>query len=231
MGVVATKFVDLNAFYHVLKLEFKNVGLSLVINTRKDSVVLAGKTINVGGIKEIELENFGVKYKIDILSFHQTNEDVQNKIYSYVLTKIKPSSIVINAYSGAGLLSAIVSAKAKQVVGVELNKASHKMAEDLKVINKIKNLQNFNMYFEKFLIKCPKNDIIILDPPKKGCGKVLEKINSQTIIYISCNPISLSKDLRILTKNYIIEEVTPFDMFPNTVSVETVVVLRRKNDT
>ncbi len=228
VGVVTEKEFDLSSFLEALKQLYLPVGLYQIINTRKDSVVLAGAVKHIGGIKEIELNNFGIKYSIDIMSFHQTNEYIQNKIYTQVLNYIKPEYVVTNAFSGAGLLTAIASKKAKKVYGVELVKSAHKLAEQLKQANNLTNVTNINMDFNKFLLNPPKTDIILLDPPKKGCGKILEKLDIKTIIYISCNPISLAKDLQILTKKYIIEEITPYDMFPNTTSVETVVKLRRK---
>ena len=77
-----------------------------------------------------------------------------------------------------------------------------------------------------------KADTLILDPTKKGCGKtVMNEINGiENIIYISCNPIALCKDLNVIKNNYEIEEITPFDMFPNTINVETLVKLKYKGE-
>ena len=117
------------------------------------------------------------------------------------------------------------------VVGIEINKNSHKSAEKLKKDNNITNLTNICADFNKEIVKHIKNtNTLILDPSKKGCGRqVMEKINGiENIIYISCNPIALAKDLRELN-NYIVEEIIPFDMFPNTNSVETLVKLKKLN--
>ena len=228
VGVVVEKETDLSTFYTALQQLNLPVGLYEIINTRKDSVVLAGTVKHIAGIKEINLTNFGVNYSIDIMSFHQTNEEIQNKIYTKVLDYITPEDVVVNAFSGAGLLTAIASKKAKKVYGVEIVQSAHLLAEQLKQANQLNNITNLLMDFNKFLLNSPKSDILLIDPPKKGCGKILEKTDTKSIIYISCSPISLAKDLQILTKNYIIEEITPYDMFPNTISVETVVKLRRK---
>lgn len=228
VGVVVEKETDLSTFYTALQQLNLPVGLYEIINTRKDSVVLAGTVKHIAGIKEINLTNFGVNYSIDIMSFHQTNEEIQNKIYTKVLDYITPEDVVVNAFSGAGLLTAIASKKAKKVYGVEIVQSAHLLAEQLKQANQLNNITNLHMDFNKFLLNPPKSDILLIDPPKKGCGKILEKTDTKSIIYISCSPISLAKDLQILTKNYIIEEITPYDMFPNTISVETVVKLRRK---
>ncbi len=232
IGVVSSKEIDLSTFYEQLCAEFNNIGLYQIINTRKDSVVLSGKTIHIGGIKEIHISNFGINYSVDLLGFHQTNIDIQNKIYQKVLDYISPNDVVVNGFSGQGLLTAILSSKAKSVIGIEINKSSHLSAEKLKKENKIKNMQNvlgdFNFAIKPLLSKA---NTLILDPSKKGCGKeVLKNITKiQNIIYISCNPIALSKDLNTLKENYNIDEVIPFDMFPNTKNVETLVKLSLKN--
>lgn len=230
VGVVSNKQIDLQPFYNNLKTNFEHIGLYLIINTRKDSVVLSGKIIHIAGIKEIKINNFDLTYSVDLLGFHQTNLNIQNKIYNKVLEYISPSSTVVNGFSGQGLLSAILAKKAKHVYGIEINKSSHKSAEKLKNLNKITNLTNtcgdFNNKIKNYINS---SNILILDPSKKGCGKeILSKVNGiKNIIYISCNPIALAKDLRHLT-NYEIEEVIPFDMFPNTNNVETLVKLKIK---
>jgi len=229
VGVVCSKEIDLSSFYCVLSKEFANIGLYLVLNTRNDSVVLSGKVKHVAGIKEIEITNFNLKYFVDLLGFHQTNINIQNKLYNKVLEYISPNNKVVNGFSGQGLLSGIIAQKAKEVIGIEINKSSHQSAEKLKTDNNLNNITNICADFNKEISKHIKNtNTLILDPSKKGCGcQVMEKINGiENIIYISCNPIALAKDLREL-KNYKIEEVIPFDMFPNTNSVETLVKLKK----
>jgi 23S rRNA (uracil1939-C5)-methyltransferase len=238
IGVVATEHVELIPFYETLNKQFKNIGLFEIINTRKDSVVLSGKVKHIAGIEEINITQTNtnstktLNYSVDLLGFHQTNIEIQNKLYESVLKYIKSSSVVVNGFSGQGLLSAIIAQKAKHVVGIEINKSSHLSAEKLKTDNKIKNLTNICGDFFKHIKDYVKNaDTIILDPTKKGCGKnVMNEIAGiKNIIYISCNPIALSKDLNIIKDKYDIEEITPFDMFPNTTSVETLVKLNLKN--
>ena len=150
-----------------------------------------------------------------------------------MLDYIKRDEIVINAFSGAGLLSAICAKRAKFVYGVEIEKNSHNEAEKLIKNNKIKNVKNilgdFNVEYKK-INKIA--DALILDPPKKGCGKDILRqiIGIKSIIYISCNPIALSKDLQFLKNDYIIEKVIPYDMFPNTNQVETLIKLKLKEN-
>ena len=231
VGVVTKKEIDLSTFCEQLCANFNQIGLYQIINNRNDSVVLSGKTIHIGGIKEIQISNFNLNYSVDLLGFHQTNIDIQNKLYSKVLEYISPNDSVINGFSGQGLLTAIIASKAKSVVGIEINKSSHLSAEKLKRENNIKNMKNVLGDFNKCAPTYFKTaNTLILDPSKKGCGKeILKHINNiKNIIYISCNPIALSKDLNILKEHYDIKEVIPFDMFPNTKNVETLVKLSLK---
>lgn len=230
VGVVVSKECELKEFCQILLNKFSMIGVYEIVNSRNDSVVLSGKTIHIGGIKEISISNFGVSYSVDLLGFHQTNLDIQNKIYEYVLNLISSDSVVVNGFSGQGLLSAIIATKAKQVIGIEINSSSHKSAQQLKLKNNIKNLTNLCGDFNKLIGKIKDYDTLILDPSKKGCGKdVLSKIKAPNLIYVSCNPIALAKDITILRENYDIESIQPFDMFPNTKSVETVVKLTKRH--
>ena len=231
VGVVTTKQIDLKKLFSTFSTHFNNIGLYEIINTRNDAVVLSGKVLHVGGIKNIEINNFGLTYFVDLLGFHQTNIEIQNKLYDHVLNSIDENSTVINGFSGQGLLTAIVAKKAKFVTGIEINESSHKSAEHLKALNKITNMKNicgdFYKHFKKEKLSA---NTIILDPTKKGCGKnVMNEIKGiENILYISCNPIALCKDINFIKDDYTIEEITPFDMFPNTTSVETFIKLKRK---
>jgi len=234
IGIVTNKHINLNKLFSTLSTEFDHVGLYEIINTRKDSVVLSGKTIHIGGIKEIQIHHKVstniINYSVDLLGFHQTNLEIQNKLYEKVLNYISPNSVVINGFSGQGLLTAILAQKAKHVTGIEINKQSHQSAEKLKKDNNISNITNIcGDFFKHFKQEMKQANTIILDPTKKGCGKsVMTEIKGiENIIYISCNPIALSKDLNMIKDEYIIEEITPFDMFPNTTSVETLVKLKK----
>ncbi len=233
VGVVASKFMDLTALYNALESEFDSVGVYHILNTRKDSVVLSGKATHVAGIKEINISNFGLNYSVDLMGFHQTNEYIQNEIYTNVLNLVEKDSIILNGFSGQGLLTAVLAKKAKHVYGIEINKSSHLSAENLKRINKIDNMTNIcGDFYKNFDKMKEKINTIVLDPAKKGCGKdtMCAIIGVENIIYISCNPIALSKDLRELSSCYEIEKVIPFDMFPNTKNVETLVKLKLKEN-
>lgn len=231
VAVVSKSFVDLSDFLSILKQLYSQIGLYLVLNNRNDSVVLSGKAIHVGGIEKINIFDFGVSYSVDLFGFHQTNQDIQNKIYKTVLDCINTDSTVVNGFSGQGLLSVIVASKAKYVYGIEINKNSHQSSQNLLKVNKITNQKNILGDFNKEIKKIKNFDTLIIDPAKRGCGEeVMNNIKGvENIIYISCNPIAMSKDIRVLKQDYDIEKIIPFDMFPQTKNVETLIKLKLKN--
>ena len=231
IAIVTKTKQNLFGLLEYLKSKINNFGLFNVVNKRNDSVVFTKEIYHVGGLKNIKLLN--PKFELNIESFYQTNLNIQTKLYNHILAQINKQDYVINGYSGAGLLSAILAAKAKRVVGIEINKSSHLNAENLKKCNNISNLTNIcGDFFENFK-KLANNSFntIVLDPSKKGCGKeTMQAINGiEKIVYVSCNPIALAKDLREIASNYIITSIQPFDMFPNTTSVETCVTLIKKH--
>ena len=164
-----------------------------------------------------------------IESFLQVNTYIANKIYEEVCDSVT-DEIVVNAYSGAGLLSALLSKKAKHVYGIEIVKSAHLNAEQLIKRNSIKNVTNICGDVKMELHNIKNFNTIVLDPPRKGCDKtVINLINlvyPNKIVYVSCDSATLSRDISNL-KNYKITKVKPFDMFPNTRHVETLVVLEK----
>ncbi len=221
---------------HRLQSTFDNFGLNLNINKLNNNVILSNSWKHLFGLKDLDGNDFDIQYTVSSASFMQVNDDIKSKIYSNVLSLIDKNYIVIDAYSGAGLLSAIISRKAKQCFGIEIIKEATANANSLAKENNISNLTNINGDCAKelpTLINKLKNEnvTIVLDPPRKGCDKkVIESIaNCQPskIVYISCAPDTLARDLKNLLglANYNIRSIQPYDMFPNTPHVETVVCL------
>ena len=222
-----------------LQLNFNdNFSLFLNINQKKVNTILSNETICIYGEKELKCEDFGISYFISPNSFLQINRDIQNAIYTNVLDFIENNDIVINAYSGAGLLTAIVSKKAKFAYGIEIVEQATENANLLMNHNNIKNVKNITgdcaIELPKLIsqIKDDEKTILILDPPRKGCEEsILNAIKSALpykIAYISCNPATLARDLCTLKENYSISLIQPYDMFPQTRHIETLVLLKRK---
>ncbi len=168
----------------------------------------------------------------DISAFNQVNDDVAKKLYDFVCALTKDKR-VINAYSGQGLLTALISQGAKFVYGIEYQTSAHKAAQSL--TENIRNVFNVCGKVEEeigAILKRDRIDFIVLDPAREGCKEnVLKEIIAQKIekiAYISCNFSTLVRDLAILRENYDIKEIKLFDMFPCTANMETVAILALK---
>ena len=233
--VSAKKLQKLQNFAQYLQQKYKKVHILNNINTKNNNVILGDKDIIVCGDGQICYNEFGVVYDINIHSFMQVNNDIKRQLYNKVLAEIDSDNVVIDAYSGAGLLSAIMAKKCKSVYGIEIIKEAVDSAEKLKKENAIDNLENICgdcAVILPNLVEKVKTDTIVLDPPRKGCDKkVVDAILSvlpDKIVYISCNPATLARDLKMFMDKYEICLVQPFDMFPQTANVETLVILKLK---
>ncbi len=240
--IVASKMLNLKEYFDYLKVQIKNaykdmeIGVSIILSDSENDI-LSGQYKHLFGLEYLTLFEFGIEYKINNLGFLQVNDILKEKMYEKVLGEIDGNESVIDAYSGAGLMSAIVSQKAKNVVGIEVNKSASLSAQNLAKDNKINNIKFIYARVEDVIGNVLENVsgvTIILDPPRSGCeeivcDKIMEnstKINK--IIYISCNPSTLRRDIKRISDKYMISKVTPFDLFSNTKHIETFVVLTRK---
>lgn len=191
------------------------------------------KIVKVFGNKNFSKNVLNLKVESDISAFNQVNDDVAEKLYDYIL-KNTADKRVVNAYSGQGLLTALIAKKAKFVYGIEFQKSAHDAAEKLCNQFSEHKIENICGKVEDVLPQIllrDYTDLIVLDPAREGCDeKVLDAISSskiESVIYVSCNFSTLVRDLKKLTKNYAIESVKIFDMFPCTANMETVVILKR----
>ncbi len=164
----------------------------------------------------------------------QVNDDVKNNLYNEVLNNIHSSNVVIEGYSGAGLLSALISTKAQKVFAVEINKHATQDANNVKQQNSLSNLQNINgdcsIVLPKLIEKYP-NAVFVIDPARNGCDKktlqAVKNSNIKKIIYISCNPYTLKQNIVFLGDSYKITKLQLFDMFPQTFHIETLAVIEK----
>lgn len=234
--LVVSKKIDTKDFYDFLKKKFKNVGVSIIISDSDDEI-LSGKFSHEFGIEKLEFDEFGIKYSVDNRGFLQVNNEVKKEIYNRILSEINISDCVIDAYSGAGLLTCIMAKKSKFAVGIEINNSSHKSALNMADFNCLHNTMFINNDVKnavsEMLDKYP-NSVLVLDPARSGCDEsVLQKILSSVhqpkkIIYLSCNVATLARDLIKLTSFYEIKNVILYDLFPNTKHVETLVCMQRR---
>lgn len=245
--IVATKNLDLKEYYDILSINFKRVGLSIVISD-SDIDILSGKYIQLYGLTQLNLNEFGIEYSLDNRGFLQVNTKVKNAIYQDLLEDIVQEDVVIDAYSGAGLLTAIISKKCKIAIGIEINKSASSSAKELIMANNIHNIEFCNADVKEVLgdyLQKYKNSVLILDPPRSGCEcevidiildtkdnslyKDLSDCRPRKIIYISCNPATLARDLGKLKRDYNIQKVISYEMFPQTCHIENLVILNIKD--
>ncbi|WP_291649796.1 23S rRNA (uracil(1939)-C(5))-methyltransferase RlmD [Clostridium sp.] len=209
------------------------------VNEADTNVILGEKCITLWGEDTITDYIDEFKFNISPLSFFQVNPKQTEVLYSKALeyAKLTGEEVVFDAYCGTGTITLFLSQKAKKVYGVEIIKAAIDNANENAKINNVKNAEFFVGKSEEIIPdlidKGIKPEVIVVDPPRKGCDiKLLEAIGNakpNKVIYVSCDPSTLARDLRILEeKGYRTNVVQPVDMFPHTSHVETVVLLRRK---
>jgi 23S rRNA (uracil1939-C5)-methyltransferase len=150
--------------------------------------------------------------------------------------KLTGKEIVLDAYCGTGTIGIIASKHAKEVYGVELNKDAIRDAITNAKRNEIKNIRFVNEDAGKYMVslaeKKEKIDVVIMDPPRSGSDEAflssVIKLSPKRVVYVSCGPDTLARDLKYLTKKgYKVDEITPFDMFPFTAHTEVVVALSK----
>ena len=205
------------------------------INDRRTSMVLGKRNIVLKGKGYIEDVLCGCRFRISPTSFYQINHQQTEKLYKKAiqLADISKNDTVIDAYCGIGTIGIVASKKAGKVIGVELNSEAVSDAKINASINNIKNVTFVNADAGDFLVEYAKNakaDVVIMDPPRSGSTpeflNSLLKIKPDRIVYISCGPDTQARDIKVLIKGgYKVTACQPFDLFPHTEHVETVVLL------
>ena len=174
------------------------------------------------------------KYIIKRNSFFQVNYDISTRMYDKVKDVIvkEKSKNVLDLYCGTGTIGIYISDVVSKITGIEVVSDAIEAANVNKKINNVENIEFILGKVEDKLDFISNNNIdtVIVDPPRSGLHKkvipILEKISPKTIIYVSCDPITMARDINLLSNNYELVEVTPYDMFPNTYHVECVCVLK-----
>lgn len=205
------------------------------INTRDTNVILGEKERVLFGKGSIKDSILGVDFLISSKSFFQINPVQVEKLYQTAidLAKLNKNDTVLDAYCGIGTISLISSKFCKEIVGVEIIKDAVFDAKNNAKLNNIDNCKficdDAGLLMEKYASENKKFDCVFVDPPRKGLDdkfiNSLLKCEPSRIIYVSCNPDTLARDVSILNKKYIIKCIQPVDMFPMTKHVETVVSL------
>lgn len=244
-----------NAIYDMFD---KVVGVCVNFNPQKTNVILGKFTQCVCGFDFVEDKIFDKTFKIGADTFFQVNPKSAENIFSYVKKEVEKfkNPTVLDAYAGIATFGIVVSDVAEKVVSVEENNASIEKAKDVLKENNINNVELYAQDTTKYLKSAKRKfDIIILDPPRKGCtqealdeaikhikprhseadyeilrsaqnDQIAEESHYGKIIYVSCNPATLARDLKYLTKKgCTVESIQPFDMFCHTYHIENVAII------
>lgn len=237
---VSPIFPSKNNFVKALRKEHPEITtVVLNINDKSTSMVLGDRNIILYGKGYIEDELCGCRFRISPNSFYQVNPAQTEVLYhkAISLAGLSGKEKVIDAYCGIGTIGLIAASHCKEVIGIELNREAVKDAIGNAKRNGIKNVRFYQGDAGDFLVsmaqKGEKADVVFMDPPRAGSSeKFMEsavKMGPDKIVYISCNPDTLERDLKYLTrKGYQVERICPVDMFPFTDNIENVCLLSRK---
>ena len=209
------------------------------VNHRDTNVILGEKENILMGKGFIEDSLLGVRFQISSKSFYQVNPVQTEKLYSEAIKKaeLTGNEKILDAYCGIGTIGLIASKHAKEVTSVEIVEDAIRDAKKNARLNNITNVNFFVGDASDFIVNEANNkkqyDVIFIDPPRKGSDErfltSLKKLLPKRVVYVSCDPATLARDVKFLSDKYEVKSVTPVDMFPHTFHVETVVSLTLKN--
>ena len=211
------------------------------INEKNTNVILGEKNVTMYGKGYIEDKLGELTFKISPLSFYQVNPVQAEKLYTIGVesANITKKDVVFDLYCGIGTISLFMAKYAKKVYGIEIVKQAVEDAAQNAKMNGIENTEFIAGDVEEVLDDLINNkkiipDIVMVDPPRRGLDKIsienILKIKPKKLVYISCNPATLVRDLKELEESYEINNIKPVDMFPFTSSVECVAVLQLQQD-
>lgn len=209
------------------------------INLKKTNVILGLESKTLWGEDTISDYIGDFRFNISPLSFFQVNPIQTEVLYGKALeyANLTGNEEVFDAYCGTGTITLFLSQKAKKVYGVEIIPQAIDNAWINAKENKVENVEFFvgesEVVIPDLINKGVKADVVVVDPPRKGCDKKLldaiTNIDAKKIVYVSCDPSTLGRDLKVLEENgYKTLEVQPVDMFPNTAHIECCVLLKKR---
>ena len=228
-----------NNFVKALRKKHTNITtVVLNVNDKKTSMVLGDRNITLYGKGFIEDKLCGCTFRISPGSFYQVNPVQTELLYEKAIHEahLTGKERVIDAYCGTGTIGIIAAKNAGEVIGVELNRDAIRDAVINAKRNDIRNIRFYNDDAGKFMVemaqKGEKADVVIMDPPRTGSDEAflssVVKLSPERVVYVSCGPETLARDLKYLTKHgYTVKRATPYDCFPYTEHIETVVLLSK----
>lgn len=227
---------ELRTLASILRDRFGNIeSLVQSINTRRGGTAIAERENVLLGRSSIRDKIGKFTFEISAQSFFQTNTAMAERLYEQVrdLASLTGKETVIDLYCGIGTISILLAPLASLVIGMDISESSIQDARKNSELNGIYNCEFLCGDVKALLSRAAFHpDLLIADPPRAGIHKkVIEQIlylMPDKIIYVSCNPSTLARDLALLNERYLVGEVQPLDLFPNTHHVETVVLLEQR---
>ncbi len=230
-----------NNFVKALRKEHPEITTVVVnVNDRHTSMVLGEKEQVIYGPGYIVDELCGMTFKISPKSFYQINPAQTEKLYNKAMqyAGLTGKEKVLDAYCGTGTIGMIASRKAGKVIGVEFNKDAVRDAVMNAKKNEVKNIRFYQKDAGEFMVQLAESgekvDVVLMDPPRSGSDEKflssLVKLAPKKVVYVSCNPQTLARDLEYLTGHgYQVKKAVGVDMFPHTVGIEAVVSLEKRD--
>ncbi len=214
----------------------KLIGIAQNINSIPRENALGSRTIQLFGATTIEEVVHGLRFTRGLTSFFQVNRGIAEKMHELLVQNVEraPADTLFDIYGGIGFLSIPLAGHFKDIYMIESSQEAVELCRKNCENNGIQNLHPVKDDAEHFLLenkRCP--DVVLLDPPRSGCTKkmleILMQMRPHQIVYISCFPVTVSRDLKILTEKneYRISKIIPLDMFPQTPHMETMVFLEK----
>lgn len=237
IGFIVNSFdMDLSKVVKYLVDKYSNIkSIIMNLNDKDTNVILGSEERVLYGNDYIYDIYDGIKVKLSLKSFYQVNYKQMLKLYGKIkeYSNVSENDNVLDLYCGIGTISLYLARYAKHVTGVEIVEAAVNNAKDNAKINGLNNVDFVLADASKDMDEYIKGmDIVVVDPPRKGISKQLIdsiiKNNVKRLIYVSCNPATLARDLELLKNSYNIGDIQPVDMFPWTTHVECVTCLIRK---
>jgi len=229
--------VGIQSVMNFLHEKFPQItSLLYIVNLKKNETFNDQEVITFQGKGYIEEEMEGLKFRIGPKSFYQTNSEQAYELYKVArkFADLQGDEVVYDLYTGTGTIANFVAKRAKQVIGIEYVEDAIKDAELNSRINGIENTLFYagdmkDLLNDDFMENHERPDVVITDPPRAGMHedvvRMLLKLASPKIVYVSCNPATQARDVALLAEKYNLDKVQPVDMFPQTYHVENVILL------
>ncbi len=232
LKALCEKFPQISSLNYIINGKRNDTFSDLDVICWKGDPYITETMLNPGGRN--------LQFQVGSKSFYQTNSAQAYVLYkiAYAMAGLTGNELVYDLYTGTGTIANFVAGSAKKVIGLEYVAAAIEDAKSNSSLNEISNTEFFagdikDLLSENFISNHGRPDVVITDPPRGGMHedvcKMLMKALPEKIVYVSCNPATQARDLKILSKKYTVVEVQPVDMFPHTVHVENVVLLKMKS--